>query len=52
MTEAVKKKISDSLKGQSKSEETRKKMSEAAKNRKKKPISREIWELFEALKNG
>jgi hypothetical protein len=49
MNDEIKKKISDSLKGQKKSEETRKKMSEAAKNRKPKPVSLELWELVEAL---
>lgn len=54
MNEITKKKISDSLKGRAKSEETRKKMSEAAKNRKSKPkefenIDPSIWELVGVL---
>ena len=49
MNEITKKKISDSLKGRAKSEETRAAMKKAAKNRKRKTISPEIWELVAAL---
>ena len=49
MTDETKKKISDSLKGRTKSTEHRAKMSESAKNRKPRKISLQLWELFEAL---
>lgn len=51
-TPEVRKKISDSLKGKKMSEEARKKMSQSAKKRKRKPLSEETKRRISAAQKG